>query len=262
MSILTAVIIVTVIGAVGGIGLCVCSHFMDVPSDEKAEKILAVLPGANCGGCGYSGCEAYAAALSSGKASPGACAPGGAAAAAKIAEILGVDAADAKQMVAFVKCDGTNDRNKKQINYNGIMTCTAANMYYGGEGTCKYGCLGYGDCAAVCKFDSIKIENGKATVDREKCVGCGSCVKVCPKRVIKLIPKDAKTAVKCANKEKALLAKPVCTSSCIGCGICAKKCQSGAIVIDENLAKFNFDKCVGCGECAAACPRKAIITLS
>lgn len=122
MSILTAVIIVTVIGAVGGIGLCICSHFMDVPSDEKAEKILAVLPGANCGGCGYSGCEAYAAALSSGKASPGACAPGGAAAAAKIAEILGVDAADAKQMVAFVKCDGTSDHNKKQINYNGIMT--------------------------------------------------------------------------------------------------------------------------------------------
>ena len=259
MSVITAIIIVSVIGLLAGVGLCIASFFMEVPTDERVEKIREVLPGANCGGCGYSGCDAYAAALADGSAKPGACAPGGNEVTAKIAEILGVEATSDEKKAAFVACNGTCDNTERAFEYNGISTCAAANMYYSGDGNCKYGCLGYGDCTRTCRFSAISVVNGKAVTNTEKCTGCGACVSVCPKRIISLLPVKRGAYISCSNKDKALAAKPVCKVSCIGCGLCARKCPSGAIEIKNNLPQIDYSKCTGCGECKAACPRKAIV---
>lgn len=258
MEILIPVIIVAVIGLIAGVGLSLASKFMAVPIDEKQEKIRAALPGANCGACGYSGCDGYAAALAAGEAAPDKCAPGGADAAAAIAEILGVEV-KSEAKIAFIACKGGCENTITKYAYSGIQSCGAANGLSGGPLACEYGCIGFGDCFKACQFGAIKMENGRPVICPDTCTGCGKCTLVCPKSLISLVPKDYKTAVACSNKKKGATVVKNCKVSCIACGMCAKACESGAIKLENNLAVIDRSLCTGCGKCREACKRGVII---
>lgn len=258
MEILIPVIIVAVIGLIAGVGLSLASKFMAVPTDEKQEKVREVLPGANCGACGYSGCDGYAAAIANGEAEPNKCAPGGNAVAVALSEILGVSVSTEPQ-IAFIACKGNPELSKTKYAYDGMMSCTAAAMLSDGPLQCKYGCIGFGDCANVCPFGAITLENGRPVVCGDICVGCGKCVSACPKTLISLIPKSAKVKVACNNKQKGAPVVKMCGVSCIACKMCEKACESGAIKVDDNIAVIDQNLCTACGKCKDACKRGVIV---
>lgn len=258
MQILIPVIIVAVIGFIAGIGLALASKFMAVPVDEKQEKIRECLPGANCGACGYSGCDGYAAAISAGEASPDKCAPGGAAAAAALAQILGVEI-DTKPKVAFIACNGSREKTKIKYAYDGMMSCSAANLVHSGPLSCEYGCIGYGDCQRACPFGAITLDGNKPTVCENICVGCGKCVAACPKSLISLVPKGTVTRVACSNKNKGVSVAKDCSVSCIACKMCEKNCPNEAITVENNIAVIDYAKCTSCGKCKEVCKRGVII---
>lgn len=258
MEILLPVIIVGIIGLIAGVGLSLASKFMAVPVDEKQEKIREALPGANCGACGFSGCDGYAAAVAAGEASPDKCAPGGAAAAAALAEILGVEVVN-EPKTAFIACKGTRENTKLKYAYSGMQSCAAAAALQSGPLECSFGCLGFGDCAAVCPFGAITLENGRPAVCGDICVGCGKCVSVCPKALISVLPKSAEVRVACSNKEKGAPVVKNCSVSCIACKMCERACESGAVKVIDNLAVIDRSLCTGCGKCKAACKRGVII---
>lgn len=258
MEILIPVIIVAVIGLIAGIGLSVASKLMAVPVDEKQEKIREALPGANCGACGYSGCDGYAAAVAKGEVSPDKCAPGGATAAAALSEILGVEIVSIPK-VAFIACKGNPEITKTKYNYTGMQSCAAASLLHSGPLECAYGCIGLGDCAKACTFGAIRTDNGKPIVCEDLCGGCGQCAKACPKNLISIIPKDHKVTVACSNKEKGAPVVKMCGVSCIACRMCEKQCEHGAIKIENNLAVIDHSLCTGCGKCKAVCKRGVLI---
>lgn len=257
-GILFAILIVGGVGLIIGIVLGIAGKFLAVEVDEKEAAIREVLPGNNCGGCGFPGCDGLAAAIAKGESDPGACPVGGAEVAKQIAEIVGVEAKVVKK-VAYVACSGDCDKAKNKYIYHGNMSCKdAVNIPGGGAKACEYGCLGLGSCVEACEFDAIHIENGKAVVDREKCKACGKCVEACPKGLISIIPYDTKYMVKCSSKDKGREVMQACTAGCIGCGLCAKNCPHEAIDFDFNLAKIVQDKCQNCGTCVEKCPKKVI----
>ena len=258
MEILIAVIIVAVIGLIAGVGLSLASKYMAVPSDEKQEKIRAVLPGANCGACGYSGCDGYAVAVASGEAEPDKCAPGGAAAAAGISEILGVEIVN-EPKVAFIACGGSCSASKAKYNYSGVQSCAGANMLHSGPLECAYGCIGFGDCMRACNFGAITLKESRPVICEDKCVACGKCVKACPKALISLIPKEHKTTVRCSNRDKGPAVVKSCAVSCIACRMCEKNCEAGAVTVKDNIAVIDYNLCNGCGKCKEVCKRGVII---
>lgn len=257
-GILIALAVIAVMGLVASILLSVASHFMKVEEDETAKQIRACLPGINCGACGYTGCDDYAAALSDGNVKTNLCIPGADAAATEIAVILGVQAEEVLETVAIVRCNGTCDAVKEKNTYYGVDSCAAKAQLYGGPSECKYGCLGSGDCASVCPNDAICTKDGIARVDRRKCVGCGMCKDVCPRGIISLVPNTNNTAVMCANKEKGAVARNACKNACIGCKKCELNCPAGAVKVENNLAVIDYDKCTGCGVCVDLCPTHSI----
>lgn len=262
MSIATAVILVVVIGLVLAVILTVASKVFFVPVDETVANLRAELPGANCGACGFAGCDDYAAALAADHSlSCSACPVGGADVAAKLAEILGVEAGSADKQVAVVKCNGHCDAAKTIMEYKGIQSCKAAKTLFGGASACTHGCMGLGDCVAACDFDAIHICNGVAVVDREACVACGACAKACPNSVIAMLPEKNKVFVQCSSTDKGAVARKACSSACIGCGKCAKACKFEAITVENNLATINPELCKNCGLCAKECPTNAIVNL-
>ena len=178
------IIVVVVIGLIAGLILSVASIVFAVPVNEKEEALVGVLPGANCGACGFAGCSGYAAALAAGTAEVGLCSPGGPDVAAECAEILGVSAGSMEKKVAIIQCAGTCDSVSQKLDYKGIDTCQAVSQMWSGDSACQYGCLGHGDCAAVCPENAITVCNGLATVNTDLCVGCGLCAKACPKHII------------------------------------------------------------------------------
>ena len=259
MQILIPVLVCMGVAAVCAVILTLASVFFGVKEDEKFLAIRDALPGANCGACGFSGCDGYAKALAEGKVKETTlCVPGGAAAAKDIASVLGVESGEVARKVAYVSCNGTCDVVDKKFEYQGVKTCKSATMNYAGDRLCSYACLGYGDCAAVCPEDAIVIKNGVAKVISESCIGCGKCAKTCPNGIIKIINATTKVAVTCSNHDKGAVTRKICTNGCIGCMKCVKTCPNGAISMNENLAVINYDKCTGCGECAKACPVHAI----
>lgn len=259
MPIIIAAAIVTAVGLVCAVMLAIASKVFEVKTNPKTLKIRDCLPGANCGACGYAGCDGYAKALADGEEERVTlCTPGAAKAAADIADILGVAASEVTRKVALVHCNGTCDNTEKKADYYGAKSCSAAKLIYGGDGKCIYGCLGFGDCVSVCEYDAIHIENGIARVDINKCTACGLCAKKCPNFLIEIVPADKPVAVKCSNKDKGAIARKNCKVACIACMKCQKVCPTGAITVEDNLSRIDYDKCIACGACAEACPTDAI----
>ena len=257
-NIIYAVAIVGIIGLIFGLLLSFASVIFKVETDERETKIAEVLPGANCGGCGFAGCSAYAAAVVSGSAPVNACSVGKEAVAEKVAAIMGVKAEKSEPMTARVMCAGNCENAPEKYVYMGSEDCRSAMRLAGGQKVCPNGCLGFGSCVKVCKFDAVSVKDGIAVVDEEKCTACGACVKTCPKHIIELIPKKSKYYVQCKNTEKGALTNKSCKVGCIGCKKCEKACPSEAVKVTDNLAKIDYSKCIGCGRCAEECPRKII----
>lgn len=255
MPVLIPVIILFAIALICAILLTVSSVFFGVKEDETYVAVRDCLPGVNCGACGYSGCDAYAKALAAGEtATTNLCVPGGDSVSKAVADVLGVEAEDVIEKVAYVACNGTCEATKKMFKYEGQKTCRTANMTYSGDKLCNFACLGYGDCMRVCPRDAITINNGVAKVDPKKCIGCGICTRECPNGIIHLIPDTARVVVECSNHDKGAVTRKACTNGCIACGKCEKSCPEGAIKVVDNLATIDYSKCTGCGTCVSVCP--------
>lgn len=247
------------LGLVLGAGLGYAGKIFAVEEDPKLGEIMGALPGANCGGCGYPGCSGCAAAIVAGKAPVNACPVGGAAASAKIAEIMGVVVEEKEPTAAFVKCNGTCTTAKNKYKYQGISDCTmATHLAGGGSKGCTYGCLGLGSCKNACAFGAIEIVDGIAVIDKEKCVSCGKCVSACPKHIIEILPVKKKVKVQCSSKDAGKAVMANCSVGCIGCKICEKNCPFDAIHVVDNIAVIDYEKCKGCGICANKCPKKVL----
>ena len=260
MGLILAAGVIGAIGIIIGVLLGIASEKFKVEVDEREILVRAELPGNNCGGCGFPGCDGLANAIAAGTAPVNACPVGGAAVADKIAAIMGVESGQAVKKVAFVKCKGTCDKTRVQYNYFGMDDCRKVSVVPGsGEKACTYGCMGYGSCVKACAFDAIHIVDGVAVVDKEKCVACGKCVETCPNHLIELVPYDAKRLVQCSSHDKGKDGKAKCDNGCIGCTLCTKQCESAAIHMDNNLAVIDYEKCTNCGKCAAKCPAKVIL---
>ena len=261
--ILLAVLIVAGIGILAGLLLAVLSKIMAVPVDEKAAAIEEILPGANCGSCGFSGCAGYAAALSAGTTTDtGLCNPGGSEVSAKIAALTGGAAAAVEPMTALVFCRGTEEAAKRKMRYEGVQSCKMASQLFGGEKSCLYGCVGLGDCARACPYNAIMLCDGVAVVSPDLCRACKKCVSVCPKGIIDLVPKSqVSAAVLCKNHDKGAVTRKECAAGCIGCTKCVKLCPAQAITMDKNAARVDPSKCTACGACAEGCPTGAISLL-
>ncbi len=246
------------LGIVFGLVLAVASRVFHVEEDPRIAEVAGCLNGANCGACGFAGCNAYAEAVVKEDAPRNLCAPGGAETAAKVAGIMGEAPGEFIRQVAFVRCSGGSKAYNK-YKYDGVKDCAlASGSIGGGPRSCAYGCLGYGSCVSVCKFGAIHIVDGVAKVDREKCQGCMACVSVCPKKLIVALPYDAVGAIPCNNTDKGGITRKVCESGCLGCHLCEKNCPNNAVHIVNNLSVKDFSKCQSCGICAEKCPRKLI----
>lgn len=263
IAILIASGVVAALGAVVGIFLGVSGKFLVVPTDERVEAVRECLPGNNCGGCGYSGCDGLASAIAKGEAPVNACPVGGDEVSEKIAHIMGQKAEASVRKVAFVKCSGSCDQVRFKYEYFGDLDCRRAAMIPGrGSKACAYGCTGLGSCVRACPFDAIRLVNGRAEVMPESCHACGKCISVCPNHLIELIPADAGYAVRCSSQEKGKAVKEKCDAGCIGCGICQRVCPTGAVTVVNNIAHIDQALCTRCGQCAEKCPSKVIVTPS
>jgi Na+-translocating ferredoxin:NAD+ oxidoreductase RNF subunit RnfB len=254
-----------VMGALGlsfGALLAFASIKFFVQTDERVSLIREILPGANCGGCGYPGCDGYADGVVNGGAKTNLCAAGGPEAARKIAEIMGsaVEQEAAVPLRAALRCAGSPRSSARGAIYDGVQDCRSAAVLPGSSpNACPFGCMGLGTCVKVCLFGALSIADGLAVVDTEKCVGCGACVSACPNSVLSLAPAQTSIArVACNSRWKGPDVKKVCSVGCIGCAICAKLCTEKAITVENNLAVIDPAKCVGCGTCAKKCPVGAI----
>lgn len=266
-SILLTVLLVGVIGLVGSVILVIASRVLAVKEDERLADVVAMLPGANCGSCGYPGCEGYAKAMLEGAAC-NSCGPGGADTAKKIAAYLGTDAGDVAVKRAIVACRGDADRivMKEREGYVGARSCRVySTMGHLSEG-CTDGCIGFGDCVAACPYNAISLnKNRVAVVDPDVCVGCGLCTTICPRQLISLQEKNNVKEVSfvlCHSTLMGKRAKDACANTCIGCRRCVKVCPKKCITVENNVAKIDISECVGCKVCMSVCPEGAIYPLA
>ncbi len=256
---LPAVITLMGLGLLFGAGLAFASRVLAVKRDERVEAIEEVLPGANCGACGFAGCSALSEALVEGEADVQACPVGDSEALARVAEILGQEAdLGASRQVAKVRCRGTEDAAETRFSYAGIKDCQAAGAIAGGHKVCEHGCLGMGSCVQACPFDCMYMKDGVPVVVEEDCTGCGNCVEACPRSIIELAAEDQPVFLYCVSTAGPREARQACSNACMGCGLCARTCEQDAIEMQDNLPVFDFDKCNACGACVEACPTDAL----
>lgn len=247
------------LGGVFALVLAIAARVFAVKVDPRIPEMQEALPGANCGGCGFSGCAAYAEAIAKGEADVNRCSVGGTSVAQALAKVMGVEAGEMIPNRAVVHCSAKKSEATMKYLYEGAQDCVSATRLGAGERLCEKGCIGLGTCAAVCAFGAIRVEDGLAIVDPDLCTGCGTCAKACPKHIIKLVPLENHYYVGCSSTENGKLTRTACTKGCIGCRICEKKCPNGAITVTDSLASINYELCTNCGACAAACPRHIII---
>lgn len=259
MDILLPALIIGGIGLTAAAVLTLAYRFMGTKKNEKEKRVIDALPGVNCGACGYPGCEAYARALATGETDiTNLCVPGADAVSKVLSDILGVEYMDVVEKTAFIRCRGDCNHNRIKAEYRGISSCGAIKATFGGKDACTQGCLGGGDCAAVCPVDAICIENDIAHVDPRKCIGCGMCVKACPNKIITLFDGTERVGVTCSNTEKGAVTRKKCDIGCIACMKCQKICPTGAITVKDNLSRIDYGKCIRCGKCAEVCPVNCI----
>jgi len=258
MNIVWAIVVLGAIGAVFGLVLAFASRVFAVEVDERSEHLAGILPGGNCGGCGFTGCALYAEAIAKGGAPVNKCAVGGQKIADEIASYMGVEAAKSEKVVAVVMCSGGTNAAKKYA-YMGLKDCVSASLLGGGgPNECDYGCIGLGSCVKECSFGAISIKDGRAFIDGTKCKGCLKCASVCPKKIIVPIRGDKDIVIACSSHQRGAALRKICSIGCLGCGICQKTCPNGAITLVDNLAVIDESKCTDCGLCAEKCPRHLI----
>jgi len=263
-TIIQTIVILPGLGLLLSLVLFLVAKKFKVEEDPRIDEVEKAMPGANCGGCGYAGCRAFAdAAVKAGNLDNNFCPVGGNEVMKKVAAILGYEVKEKAPMVAVVRCNGTCENRAKTNTYDGALSCRVKASLYSGDTACSYGCLGCGDCVAACEFGAITMNplTGLPVVDESKCTACGACAKACPKSIIELRnkgPRSMRIFVSCMNKDKGPAVKKACLAACIGCGICAKTCTHEAITVESNLAYIDFNKCKLCRECEAMCPTGAI----
>lgn len=258
-AVVPALLLLGGMGAALGLTLAVAARVFKVESDPRLERILTALPGANCGSCGFPGCQGFAQAVLKGDAPLTSCAPGGRNTVLRLAEILGRQAEETVRQVAFVRCATLTVPERWKYHYEGLKGCRSAVLLAGGPNACIYGCVGFDDCVNACPFDAmIARPDRPPLVDNDKCTGCGVCVETCPKNLISLLPADAKIVVRCSSHDKGAVTRKHCLVGCISCKLCEKVCEANAIKIIDNLPRVDLELCTGCGACVAKCPRKII----
>ena len=267
-SIIWTIAVLAGLGLILALLLYLLAKKFKVEEDSRIDEVEKVMPGANCGGCGFAGCRAFAdSAVKAPNLDNHYCPVGGNDVMKQVAAILGYEVKEKAPEVAVVRCNGTCENRPRTNTYDGVQSCKVKAALYAGDTACAFGCLGCGDCAAACQFGALSMdpETGLPVVDEEKCTACGACVKACPKAIIELRPKGPrgmKVYVSCVNKDKGPVAKKACAAACIGCGICAKTCTHDAIVVENNIAYIDASKCKLCRECEAMCPTGSIIGLN
>lgn len=252
-------LILLVLAMLFAIALAYLGKKLAVSRDERIDQVRDCLSGANCGACGYAGCDGFATALVEGKAELSSCNVTSKEKKEEIAEILGLtDTGEATKVV--VCCHGGQDA-KDKYDYVGYGDCRSMELLAGGRKQCAWGCLGTGSCVDACQHHAVTVkQKGYSEVSLSKCISCGKCISVCPKKIIKRIPASATYYVACSNHQKGKEVRELCTKGCIACGICVKQCEVGAITIVDNLATIDYTKCINCGKCAAKCPQRCIVS--
>lgn len=262
--IIYAVITLSLIGILSAVILYLIAQKFKVIEDPRIDDVANLLPGANCGGCGFAGCRNLAEFIVKNETLDNVfCPVGGNELLKQIGPVIGKVAVERDPMVAVLRCNGSKANSPAKAQYDGLSSCFFANNLFSGEGGCPFGCLGCGDCVTSCLFDAMHMdpETGLPVINQDKCTSCGACVKACPRNIIELRlkgKKDRRIFVSCINKEKGGPAKKNCAVACIGCGKCVKECKFEAITVDNNVAYINAEKCTLCRKCVESCPTKAI----
>ena len=257
----------SLLGAVAAVVLYFVAQRFKIFEDPRIDQVEAELPAANCGGCGYAGCRNFAETLVKSETFEGLfCPVGGNETMARVAGILGREAAKQDARVAVLRCNGTCEYRPLTSSYDGAINCAIASALYSGETGCHYGCHGFADCVVVCSFDALHMDpvSGLPVVNDEKCTACGACVKACPRNLFELRKRwkgDKKIYVACMNEDKGGVAKKNCAVACIGCSKCFKVCPHEAIVMKNNLAFIDSDKCKLCRKCVPECPTHSILEI-
>ena len=261
---LSTILTLSLLGVLSAVILYFVAQKFKVDEDPRIDEVEKMLPGANCGGCGFAGCRGMADALvKQDDISALYCPVGGAEAMKSVASYLGKVAPEKEPTVATVRCGGVCAKRPRTNEYGGYQSCRVKAALYSGDTGCSFGCLGCGDCVSACQFGAISMDpaTGLPVVDEEKCTACGACVKACPKNIIELRNKgrrNMRVFVSCVNKDKGAVARKACKAACIGCGKCAKVCPFEAITVENNVAYIDFTKCKLCKKCVAECPTGAI----
>jgi RnfABCDGE-type electron transport complex B subunit len=267
--ILYSVISLGAVAAFSAVVLFIIAKKFKVEEDPRIDVVAELLPGANCGGCGYPGCRGLAEVLvkaaDKGSIAGLNCPPAGNEQMGKIGKALGMEVVAGEPTVAVLLCGGTHEKAPKKTDYDGPAKCSIAHTVSCGDKGCPHGCLGLGDCVDVCAFGAMYMDEktGLPVIIEEKCVSCGACVKACPRKLIEIRPlgrKSRRVWINCRNTEKGATAMKVCKAACIGCGKCVKECPEkvAAITLDNFLAYIDPKKCIACGKCIPVCPTHAI----
>ena len=259
LPILYAILALGGLGILFGLVLGLADKKFSVEADERVSAVRAAVAGANCGACGYAGCDAYAEAVVRGEAKANACTPGGMNTVKAINAIMGLDAEALAPVVARVRCQGTCERVSLRYDYTGLPTCRAASGISGGPSACEFGCVGLGDCVSHCAFGAIMIIDGVAVIDDNACTGCTMCVAACPRNIIKMLPKDQNVVVMCRNEAVGRIARLQCKTACIACKRCEKACPSDSVHVINGVAVIDETTCTCCGACIPVCPTHCIV---